>query len=72
MSHKYETGIYHIKYFDRYGSAVPGMPEEALTARSMLNAVDVGQRCAGADESFVIQRVVYNSLDHRAVSGDEE
>lgn len=62
--HKYRTGVYHVAYFNRYGTDISRTkPPEATRSESMLSAVEAGHSHTGNRESFVVTRVVFNSLD---------
>ena len=58
---KYTNGSYRLTYFDRYGAKQYSEPASNLTA-----AIERGKAIVHADDalgSFIVQRVVYNSLD---------
>jgi hypothetical protein len=59
VTHKYQTGIYHVYIFDRYGAR---LRDKTLLAPNFIEGRKLGEEHKG-DGSFTVQRVIYNSLD---------
>lgn len=61
MSNKYQTGSYIVIVFDKYGSKVDDHPGIA----TKVEADQIGEQSKG-DGSFVVLRVVTNSIDRQS------
>ena len=68
MNHKYETGQYIVRIFDKYGTA-----QQDLKAPNYIGAVQLGVGETAGGGSFVVLRVLHNSLDgHPTTVGNDE
>lgn len=65
MSNKYETGIYIITIFDKYGTKINSIfQSEGGLIRAQIEGEQLIKEMDGC-HSFVITRVLHNSLDDR-------
>jgi hypothetical protein len=62
MTQKYATGNYTLIFFDRYGTKINTV---IVNEDGLLKAQDAGHKAIadGLCASFVVSRVLYNSLD---------
>ena len=62
MTPKYATGNYTLIFFDRYGTKINTV---IVNEDGLLKAQDAGHKAIadGLCASFVVSRVLYNSLD---------
>lgn len=62
MTPKYATGNYTLIFFDRYGTKINTV---IVSEAGLIKAQDAGHKAIadGLCASFVVSRVLYNSLD---------
>ena len=66
---KYAPGAYHVILFDRFGGR-----KDVIQAKSLLDGQRIGNQQLKDNDvygSFVVLRVVYNSLGHYARINDD-
>ena len=64
MANKFETSSYYVKVYDKYGTK----QHEEYNIESLTEAKVLGEHLtSNSTESFVVSRVIFNSLDDRTV-----
>ena len=62
MANKFDTGSYYIKIHDKHGSK----QHEEFNIENVIEAKALGEHLSQHDdESYVVLRVIFNSLDDR-------